>query len=186
MDILQHEELRMGVVVCGGTRAKNWWSLDTAVTPTFSIARPCPIAILSYERKEPCTSSSSISSANCPVSSTLWLECILPELGAREDFGQRPPSDISLYICREDIAADLPSVDDEGPLWKKPEYYALLFYSSVAIRRGNLEAIPGPHVKIRAHLQAIASSTSPQRSLSLLSHNPLRYLGGGAGLRWAV
>lgn len=134
MDILQHEELRMGVVVCGGTRAKNWWSLDTAVTPTFSIARPCPIAILSYERKEPCTSSSSISSANCPVSSTLWLECILPELGAREDFGQRPPSDISLYICREDIAADLPSVDDEGPLWKQPEYYALLFYSSVVIR----------------------------------------------------
>ena len=131
---MQHEELRMGVVVCGGTRAKNWWSLDTAVTPTFSIARPCPIAILSYERKEPCTSSSSISSANCPVSSTLWLECILPELGAREDFGQRPPSDISLYICREDIAADLPSVDDEGPLWKQPEYYALLFYSSVVIR----------------------------------------------------
>jgi hypothetical protein len=70
----------------------------------------------------------------CPVSSTLWLECILPKLGAREDFGQRPPSDISLYICREDIAADLPSVDDEGPLWKQPQYYALLFYSSVVIR----------------------------------------------------
>jgi hypothetical protein len=54
-------------------------------------------------------------------------------LGEDEDFSWRPPTDISLYICR-DVAGDLRTIDEDGPLWLRPKYYTILFYSSVVIR----------------------------------------------------